>query len=175
MGTTRIKGVGDILHIWMKERGSRLWITNVDVLRSYVTKYKVNKEANLEIDMIQVENRPHDCNKAEVVGNKLYLRTKENLECMQNFINDEDQNEIELENFRIIKIQEDEALHLWFPGNGTAFGIRIKDMIRTMKDFERKLKYSDEGYGWMYEPCCFQSNKKEVDVIDGVGKSCNEN
>jgi hypothetical protein len=64
-----------------------------------------------------------------VLGNGFYLRTKENLERMQEFIIDEKQNDIEFGKIRIIKVQEEEELHLWTQGHGTAFGMRNKDMV----------------------------------------------
>ena len=46
----QIKTMRDIIHIW-KGKGSRIWVTNVSMLQSYLTKFKENRSTYLDIDM----------------------------------------------------------------------------------------------------------------------------
>jgi hypothetical protein len=50
--------------------------------------------------------------------NRFYLGTKENLNVMQQFIEDEKVCYLELNEIRIIKVQDDDGIHVWKFGHG---------------------------------------------------------
>ena len=79
IGNTRIRRVGDVIHIWLN-KGNWIWVTNVTGLLSYVTKFKDDRNICLDIDMKPVEN--HVCKGAEVMENRFYPGAKENLYIM---------------------------------------------------------------------------------------------
>ena len=151
----QIKRVGDIIHIWM-EKGSRIWVTNVSMLQSYVTKFKENRSTYLDIDM-KIEKVQHECNMTEIVGSKFFFGRKENLIRLQQFIEDEENCYLKLDKICLIKVPEEDFLHVWICGAGDAGAIDNQVMMNHMEDFEKKLNNCDKGHGWMYESCCSKS------------------
>jgi len=137
--------------------GNLIWVTNVGGLLSYVTKFKDDRNTCLDIDMERVEK--HVCGRAEVVENRFYLGTKENLNAMQEFIDDEKECYLEVDDIRIIKVQEDDGIHVWKYGDGRGMFVNIVSLREYMQDFNIKLKKCDEGLTWMYDPCCSREER----------------
>lgn len=74
--------------------------------------------------MFSVEGR-HACYKAEVMENRLYLRTKENWIGIEQFNKYEEQYYLKLNKIWINKVHEEEVLYVWINGNGAAMRVRI--------------------------------------------------
>lgn len=155
IGDTQFKRVGTIVHIWTSI--GRIWVTNVLTVLSYVSRFKMDKNVNLDV-IIFLEKSDHVCEEAEIIANRFYLGRKDNLNLTRQFIEDDNKHYLELDKISLIKILDEPQLHVWVKGNGIAMAIHTSAMDYYMQDFDKKLKMDEDGNGWMFEPCCFREN-----------------